>query len=250
MTKQKHFFLFRGLIREAMHWADFPDTLQEQFPGCSVTTIDIPGAGAFYQQSSPLSVKKMVEKMRQIYLEKFQQGQEPILVAISLGGMIAAQWMKDHPADFEKAILINTSYGGISPVFKRLKPRAFTYLLKVPLLKGRDKEAHILKLVTNHAHIFDKTLHLWDEIQKQRPVSLKNTFRQLVAGGTFRIGNFKPTIPVLILASTNDRMVSVDCSRSISKSWNAPIYEHPTAGHDLTGDDPEWVARKVIEFSK
>ena len=186
--------------------------------------------------------------MRQAYVEHKKDDEECVLVAISLGGMIAAQWLKDHPQDFDKAILINTSYGGISKVFERLKVTALIHLLKVPFLKGRAKEAHILRLISNHKNVFDDTLNLWEEIQKERPVSLINTVRQLAAGGLFRIGNFKPELPILILASVNDRMVSVECSRAIALIWGSQIIEHATAGHDLSADDPNWIVDRIKEF--
>ena len=249
MTKQKHFFLFRGLIREAKHWGEFPELLAAAHPNSRVSMIDIPGAGVYFLSPSPLSIRKMVEGMRRVYLEHKKENEECILLAISLGGMIAAQWLKDYPQDFDKAILVNTSYGGISRVFDRLKFSAFIHLLKVPTLKGRAKEAHILRLVSNHKNVFDKTLNLWVDIQKEQPVSLSNTIRQLAAGGLFRIGNFKPTLPILILASVQDRMVSVDCSRAIAQKWNSEIHEHPTAGHDLSADDPHWIVNKVKEFT-
>ena len=248
MTKQKHFYLFRGLIREAKHWADFPELLQSAFPKAKITTIDIPGAGVYFRSPSPLSIRKMVEEMRQVYLETKKASDDPILLAISLGGMIAAQWLKAYPQDFNQAILVNTSYGGISGPFDRLKVSALMHLLKVPLLKGRAKEAHILRLVSNHKNRFDKNLNLWEAIQKERPVSLANTIRQLVAGGLYRIGQFTPQLPILILASTEDRMVSVACSRAIAVKWQAPIFEHPTAGHDLSGDAPEWIVEKIKDF--
>ena len=248
MTKQKHFVLSRGLIRESKHWGDFPRLLEAAYPGSKITMIDIPGAGVHFRTPSPLSVRKMVEKMRRAYLENKGENEECILLAISLGGMIAAQWMKDFPEDFQKAVLVNTSYGGVSGLFERLKPAALAYLFKVPTLKGRAKEAHILRLVSNHKNVFDKTLDLWEVIQKERPVSLANTIRQMVAGGTFRIGNFRPSMPVLILGAVQDRMVSVNCSRAIAEKWQSPYYEHPTAGHDLSADDPLWIIERMKEF--
>lgn len=248
MTKQKHFYLLRGLIREAEHWGEFPELLTQAIPGSRYTLIDIPGAGKYFRSPSPLSIKKMVEKMRQSYLETAQEGEERILLAISLGGMISAQWLKDYPQDFEKVILMNTSYGGISPLFDRLKPSALLHLLKVPVLQGRAKEAHILRLVSNHDNVFDSTLNLWDKIYQERPVSLSNSLRQLTAAGLFRIGHFKPQIPVLLLASVQDRMVSVECSRAIGKKWGFEVIEHPTAGHDLSADDPAWIVKHIQEF--
>lgn len=248
MTKQKHFYLLRGLIREARHWGKFPELLGNACEGSRISTIDIPGAGVHFRSPSPLSMGEMVEEMRREYLKHKTENEETILLAISLGGMIAAQWMKDYPQDFEKAILINTSYGGLSPLFDRLKISALQHLLKVPVLKGRAKEARILELVSNHHDNFENNLNLWEEIQKERPVSLVNTIRQLTAATRFQIGDFVPSIPVLILASVNDRMVSVECSRTIAKKWQAKIVEHPTAGHDLSADDPQWIADKAREF--
>lgn len=185
--------------------------------------------------------------MRQDFLKVRNEDEEAYLVAISLGGMIAVEWMKRFPADFKRATLINTSFGGISPVYHRLFPSALLFLLKVPVLKGRSKESRILELVTNHKEIFNDTLDMWEVIQKERPVSLANTIKQLLAGATFTVGEFYPPIPLQILASTNDRMVSVECSRAIAKKWDLPILEHPTAGHDLSVDDPKWVAEKIRE---
>ena len=249
MTKQKHFYLIRGLIREARHWGDIPELLRTSCPGCKVTTIDIPGAGIYSASPSRLSLKKMVEEMRRVYRETAQADEEKVLVAISLGGMIAAQWLKLQEDDFHKVVMINTSFGGMSPIFDRLRPGALGFLLKVPLMKGREKEARILRLVSNHNQVFDKTLDLWEKIQQENPVTLYNTIKQLAAAAIFRVGDFKPSIPVLILASVSDRMVSVNCSRVIAKSWGASIVEHTTAGHDLSADDPKWIVKEILKFT-
>lgn len=247
MTKQKHFYLIRGLIRESRHWGNFSDFLKAEFPDCLITYIEIPGAGSLFKENSPLSVNAMVKTMREEYLKNKTKDEEAVLVAISLGGMIACEWVKNYPEDFHSMALINTSFGDVSPLFHRLKFDAIKYLLKVPLLKGKQKEEWILKLVKNHTHDFEEVLDLWAQIQTDRPVAAKNALRQLFAAATFRLGNFRPAIPVVILGSTNDRMVSVECSRAISKKWNVPLYEHPTGGHDLSADDSKWISEKIKE---
>ncbi|MCM2348785.1 MAG: alpha/beta hydrolase [Bacteriovoracaceae bacterium] len=248
MTKQKHFYLIRGLIREKAHWGNFLDHLQATFPNAKLTPIDIPGAGDYHSTASPLSVSGMVEVMRRDYLKAKLAEEDAHFIAVSLGGMIAVEWMKKYPTDFSGGTLINTSMGGISPFHHRLIPEALLFLLRVPFLQGRGKESHILKLVTNHQETFGENLDLWDSIQKERPVSFENSLRQLFAAGTFRPGQFIPPLPLHLLASTNDRMVSVECSRAIAKKWHTPIEEHPTGGHDLTSDDPKWVADRIKDF--
>jgi pimeloyl-[acyl-carrier protein] methyl ester esterase len=247
MTAQKHFYLIRGLIREAAHWGDFLDYLKKGYPEAKITTIDIPGAGEYFRSTSPLSITGMVEQMRKVFKTHSLPEEENILIAISLGGMIAANWMQAHPEDFARCVLINTSYRDYSPVYERLKPQALAYLLKVPTLKGRAKEAHILKLVSNNTDRFESTLNLWEKVQEQRPVSLKNTIRQLLAAARFKSNGFKPKIPTLILAASADRMVSVECSEKIANAWGVPIMIHPTGGHDLSADDPQWIVEKIKE---
>ncbi len=248
MTKQKHFYLVRGLIREKAHWGSFVEHLKSKHPGARVTAIDIPGAGTYWQGPSPSTIKGMVEKMRQDYLLAHSPDEESHLVAISLGGMIGVEWLRHYPEDFKQATFINTSFGGISPVYQRLMPSALGHLLRVPFLKGREKEGHILKLVSNHPEVFTSTLDLWESIQKERPVGLKNTLTQLFAGATFHVGEFIPRVFLTLIASTHDRMVNVECSRAIAKKWKVPLIEHPTGGHDLTVDDPEWVADKISKL--
>lgn len=249
MTKQKHFYLIRGLIREQAHWGRFLVELQSAFPEAKISTFDIPGAGIYHTGQSPLTIRKIVDHIRQDFLQVRQESESAHLIAISLGGMIAVEWMKRYPEDFGAATLINTSLGGYSPLFHRLTPSALFYLLKVPFLKGRDKESRILRLVSNHKNVFDETLNLWERIQKERPVTLSNTIRQLLAAATYRPGDFCPKIPVLIIVGAQDRMVDASCSRIIARRWNVPIIEHPTGGHDLTSDAPLWVAREIKKAS-
>lgn len=245
MAKENHFYLLRGLIREKGHWKPVIHELQLQFPGAKITMIDIPGAGDHVKKSSPFTIGGMVEEMRQEYLAEKKENERSVLVAISLGGMIAVEWIKRYPDDFQLLTLINTSLGSVSKTHERLLPKAFLHLLAVPLLKGRAKEARILRLVSNHQQVFDSTLNHWEEIQRERPVSLGNTLRQLLAAALYGSGNFRPAIPVVILASVNDRMVSVNCSRELAKKWDATLKEHPTGGHDLSVDDPAWVVLKI-----
>ncbi len=245
MTKQKHFYLIRGLIREQAHWGRFLTDLQEAFPDAKISAFDIPGAGIYHTKKCPLSIKKIVDHIRQDYLREKIFGESAHFIAISLGGMIAVEWMKRYPDDFHSGTLINTSLGGHSPIFNRLLPSAFFYLMKVPLLNGRNRESHILRLVSNNKNVFDETLDLWEEIQSERPVNLGNTVRQLVAAATYYPRNFCPKIPLLILAGIQDRMVDVSCSRAIAKKWNMTIVEHTSGGHELTTDAPEWVVREI-----
>jgi pimeloyl-ACP methyl ester carboxylesterase len=99
--------------------------------------------------------------------------------------------------------------------------------------------------VSNRPDNYPAVSSYWAEIAQKRPVSLPNTLRQLFAASRFKTDGFIPKIPILFLASTHDRMVDVSCSKAIAKAWNKSIVEHPEGGHDLTTDDPTWVAKEI-----
>ncbi len=248
MNKQKHFILIRGLTREAAHWDDFPEILLEKFPSAKVTSLDLPGVGVNLHSEVPLSVEQMTHQMRSQLPEPLSENEDKILISVSLGGMVATAWMKLYPQDFRRMIIINSSFKDYSYFFQRLRPSSLKTLIKIPFLKGVHKEKKIIELVTNHKHRLPRTLELWHKISQERPVTLTTTVRQLLAASRFKAGKMIPHIPVLLLASTQDRMVSVNCSRKIAKNWNVTLKEHPTGGHDLSNDDPHWIALQISEW--
>jgi len=248
MKKQKHFFLFRGLAREAAHWGDFISTLKTYFPGDKISCIDLPGAGEFVNTISPWSIEKIIPLMRLRFLTLRSSDAENILIAVSLGGMVATQWMKDFPEDFSRVILINTSFGDLSPIHKRLKPIPLLKLLTTPFLKSVIREKIILSIVANNHHKAENTLHEWADINIKRPMKLENILGQIIAGKKFKLKFFKPKIPVLLMTSNQDKLVSPECSMKIAQFWNTQLIVHTTAGHDLTHDDPEWVCQQTREW--
>ncbi|HVK99724.1 MAG TPA: alpha/beta hydrolase [Dongiaceae bacterium] len=242
---RRHFYLVRGLVREARHWGALPDLLRMAFPGARVTTLDIPGAGAYFRDASPTKVEAMVTAMRQDFLQVRREGEDATLIAISLGGMIASHWLHTHRWDFQRAVLINTSFGSLSPMWHRLRPAAMGWLARALMTSANEREGVMLRLVSNHADAYDSSLALWQSIRRERPVSLSNSVRQLWAATRFRSNIGAPPVPVLLLAGRADRMVSVECSRAIARAWRAPLIEHSSGGHDLSVDAPDWILEQV-----
>ena len=233
-------------MREAEHWGPFVGLLRETFPGSDVHCLDIPGAGIHYQDKTPSTIESIVQTMRQELLTIPSTADKPrVLIAVSLGGMIAAQWFQSYPRDFAQAVLINTSYAQFSPPWKRLKPQALKKLLPVFFLRGQSREKQILKVVSNRPHRHNELSRTWANIHKRRPVSVLNSVRQLKAAFHFKGIENSPPLPILLLGSTQDQMVSHDCIKAIAHAWKAPLISHPSAGHDLTTDDPGWAVDKI-----
>jgi len=238
-------FLIRGLIRESGHWGEFLEQLQKQQPNAEIICLEAPGNGVYNKVKSPLRVKNMVKKMRGDYLQTINPTATKVVLATSLGGMIATEWMRTFKKDFDSAILINTSFRGLSRLNKRLRLSSLRWVLRVPFAKGIKREQTISKFASNRTDRHQQLSELWHSIQQKRKVKLKNTLRQLFAASIFTLKKFIPQVPVLIVTSKNDQMVCSECSQKISEYWKCPIVIHETAGHDLSSDEPEWLAEKT-----
>ena len=238
--------LLRGLAREARHWGDFPQILDARLPvGDRVLALDLPGNGSRWRERSPWSVQGMTAAVRG---ELLARGLRPpyVLVALSLGGMVAVQWAATRPSELLGCILLNTSAAHLSPFWQRLQPRSYPLLVRAAVgpVSLRERAVHAM----TSAHAPDpQVLARWASYARTHPVAATNALRQLVAAARFR-APAQVQVPVLVLTSGGDQLVSPDCSRALARAWRLPMSEHPDAGHDLPLDDPVWVAEQIARW--
>lgn len=242
----------RGLARECAHWADFPETFAAKVRGSRIVFADLPGNGRHFASRSPTSVTGMMEFVRHSSLSALSAsegspGASPrYLLAISLGAMVAVEWMSRYPEEIAGAVLINTSLRGINPIQRRLQWRAWPALARI--VSTHDpalREQRILQL-TSRQRAGDSALALaYAGAFRLRPMRRINLLRQLWAAASYHAPPSPPRVPLLLLSSRGDQLVSPECSAAIAIAWQAPLACHPWAGHDLPLDDPEWVADRV-----
>lgn len=238
--------LLRGLLREHRHWGDFPACLQLRLPKHTLITLDIPGNGSLCTQKSPSSITSITESLREQIKPHTKTGRIE-LIAISMGGMVALDWMSRYPAEIAGAVLINTSIRPYSPFYRRLRWRNYGALLSLPWLSAAEREQLILSLTSNRHGRNAPLLEQWIDWQRQKPVMGMNALRQLMAAATFKADQ-KPESPLLLICSRLDRLVDYRCSAAIAAAWDAPYREHPTAGHDLPLDEPQWLADTIAAW--
>ena len=242
----QNWLLLRGLARESAHWGDFIPLLQATFPDANVTMLDLPGTGRFYKEASPRSIKAITDIVRRHALENRCLQQPVTILAISLGAMVAWEWMQRYPDDICGASLINTSFADLSPFYHRLRWQSYGKFVSLVIKRNLgNREKAIVQLVSNLRDQDDQISHEWEKIQNQRPISLNNSFRQIMAAASYRPGNIKPKQPVLLLNGKGDRLVAPICSETIHKKWHLELRSHPWGGHDLTLDDGAWVALQL-----
>lgn len=239
----------RGLTRESAHWGDFPHRFETALPGARVHLLDLPGNGARHQERSPASVAAMVadvrEQMRRLGIRT------PVnLLALSLGAMVATEWAHCAPDDIGACVLINTSMRPFSPFHHRLQPHNYLALLKIVMFARSEEsiEHAVFRMTCNRTESRDRTVTHWTRLRQQRPVRPGNALRQLLAAGRYRAPSHSPAVPLLLLNSTHDHLVSSRCSEAIAQAWACPLHPHPSAGHDLPQDDPAWVIERVREW--
>lgn len=233
----------RGLGRERGHWENFP----ENFGGhlnCAVICLDLPGSGSQCLESSPLSIEETMEKLR----EAAPLGAK-YLFAISLGGMVAVEWARRHPEEIKGLVLINSSLRTFSPLTQRLSLKAWPWLVSTSFTSDiRARERRILEFTAPSVTITPDQLSKRVELFERHPMRRKNFLRQLWAASRYHPPLEAPHVPILILYSEQDRLVDPRCSLKMAKSWKASIHPHPTAGHDLPLEDPDWCCRAVKDW--
>lgn len=238
--------LLRGLVREARHWGSFPETMAEAL-GHRIHTLDLQGVGTEHRRRAPLSIPEYAADLRARWLALQSDGSWG-LVATSLGGMIALDWVTAHPEDFSRLVLINSSARNLAPPWQRFNlgflPRVARAMISSD---DRLKEQTALEMTTN---LVDDRRQLAQEFAGYRqdaPISRSTFLRQFWAASRFRAPG-QVEIPTLVLYSAGDQLVDPICSERLADLLGAERGVHATAGHDLPLDDPQWVCDQIRAF--
>jgi pimeloyl-ACP methyl ester carboxylesterase len=252
--------LLRGLTREARHWGALPQQIAQILEKLAETqgleaepvlALDLPGNGEFCGQASPRSVRAMVDFARQQLRER---GLAPpySLLAMSLGGMVAADWAQHYPQEIARLVLVNTSLRAFSGVTQRLRPQNWRSLALLAAHwrhagQAESVERAIHRLTCQCLSTREEDIAAWVIIRRDAPVSAANAWRQLWAAAAFA-GAAAPRCAVLVLSSKGDRLVNPRCSARLASAWRAQHQQHPWAGHDLPHDDAEWLCQRLAQW--
>jgi pimeloyl-ACP methyl ester carboxylesterase len=246
-----NWLLLRGLAREQRHWGRFPEVLRARLPGDGVHCLDLPGTGSEHARQSPGSIRAIAADVRARWLALREQHGGPwSLCAISLGGMVAMQWCGDHPLDFVRAVLINTSAGNLSAPWRRIDLRVLPRVLRT--LVSRDalgRQRNMLEMTTRLATNLPELAARWAKVQEESPIRRATVLRQLWAGARFR-APARIEAPVLVLAGARDPFTDPGCPKKVAAHFGARLEVHPDAGHDLPLDAPDWVAERIADWAR
>ncbi|MEN9304004.1 MAG: hypothetical protein RL264_2433 [Bacteroidota bacterium] len=239
-----NFYLIRGLSRESGHWGDFLTYLSKEFPTANFFLLDLPGSGENRANNSPSTIPKIVDFISNKYL--VNESDFNIVLASSLGGVVAYEWVMRFPDYFSGIVLMNTSFKPICKNTERVKPKVLFKLLKILLHpKVLKREKMVLEINTNKAEIPIELIEKWVDIQEKRKMSKWNIFMQAIAGHRYRVAKKSIPIPLLMLGSKMDKLVCSQCIQRVHNVFGGTLIWHETAGHCLPLDEPNWVAIQI-----
>ena len=226
--------LINGLAQNSKHWSPkLIDALKHLSSVDEVVPLDLPGEGRLSHEPSPTRIAHYIPAMRQFHQQELARSGPRLLVALSLGGMVAAEWCRQFPDDFQRVVFINTSFGRIAKVCERLRPAA--WLQFVSIFFGRHRrvrEEITLRLVSNHPQQRQETLPVWIDARREYPMASRNALRELYAAWRYAAPDRLPENS-LILCSRHDRLCSYRASEKIAKHYGMPLVVDttPTIGH-------------------
>lgn len=249
MAKKRSLLLLRGLGRESRHWGKFIKFLEQENFLKEILCCDLAGSGKFYKEKGFKTISEIQEHLFEHYYDDFKKASPLCILGLSLGGMVAMEALSKEDDLFSECIFINSSTGKLSPFYKRLKISALPKFLKVAGSKNlKEKEKKILDF-SSKVHKNDKELlYRYMHIAKTAPMKTPALLMQLEAAMRFQGPNKEIKTRGLVLSSANDELVSPECSKKIAEHLSMKHVQHPSAGHDLSLDDPEWVTIQIKNF--
>ncbi len=245
--KPINWFLIRGLTREGRHWGDFPSVLQEVFPNATIQTLNLPGAGDRNHEKSPYSMRAIARDVRAQALFP-TDGRPNYIIAISMGAMVAMEWLKEHPTGLNGAVFMNTSLNILSPFWERLRPKNYLRVLKIALCQSTMERERLTLQSILRIKSPEPLVAEWTSWAESHPMSTRNRLAQLSAAITYGGSLEAPPRPILLLRSLADQLVHPKATARIARAWNMPMSTHPSAGHDLPTEDPHWICEQLIRY--
>lgn len=235
-----------GIGASQFIWRELESRLQSHY---RLTVIDLPGFG----RSSKNTLLKLDIESQSQYIAKIIQALDlnPVyIVGSSMGGAIGL-WLATHKPDLIKKIAV------ISPATNPdLVPLPF---FKIPQLSYFTSffinkwsiKSSISRVLTNKQLLTEERILY----------SLKNFYNHPDSMYCFLLATktlADPRLPeefkktqrdVLILSGLGDQVVKPKYIEELHDLVpNSQLYFHPTGGHHLMEDEPDWVAQHLLTF--
>jgi alpha-beta hydrolase superfamily lysophospholipase len=240
-------FVVLGLSREQGHLPlDFNDKMKAHFPRATVHYLDLPGAGVNLREEVPDSISGMVDFLRNQNIVHFSQKQRKrILIATSLAGMVEAEWLVKYPQDFDAGVMIASSFKETCDFFERTQFITLMRMMNIATsVRPKRSETLTAKININDKELRDGVIDQSMEIQELRPMSKKSLIQQVSAAKKYEFHG-QINIPILLMGSKADRLVTPACIEKTSEFFGATLRMHETSGHGIPVEATDWMLDNI-----
>ncbi len=242
--------LLRGLGRWSDHWLGFDQRLANA--GYRVISVDNRGFGASSEAKLPPggSIQDLAEDVAAIVSREAPEG--AVVVGVSLGGMIGLALASTRPQLVRGLMIINSSVAAAK--LKRISGRALAAILSALLgfKTGYYKIACVLLSLGASAAHRQQLAQMWSDIDSKMKPDPWRMLWQLKAARCFHGMSELMAIkcPVTVVRSTGDLFVDPANSDFIHRQIKgSSLVSHPTAGHEITFEDPDWLTSAIKKFA-
>lgn len=242
----KNWIFLRGLTRGNIHWGEFADLFLAANPDAQIEYLEIPGNGLLSRDLTPTDPVMVIDFLKN--KSQFANSNKTYhLCGISLGGMIALKWAELYPDQVESVTVINSSLSQYSAFYQRLRPQNYPPLVGALLERDTyEQEKTILKVTSNKFEQNEKYLSSFAQFAREHKVSRSSFIRQLILANNIHIHQLGKN-KLTVLLGAGDRLVHPSCSEQIAKNLKGRLVIHPTAGHDLPLDEPQWLVEQLLK---
>lgn len=244
-----HWLILPGMNSDQRHWSSFAERLSRELPeGASLLRLDLPGFGSQHRRHSPWSISAIGEDLRRRWFLGRDSRPGPWgLLGHSLGGMIGMRWCERHPDDFARLVLVNSSAMNTSPPHRRMSLTLVPDILEILMHPDAEVRSRTYLKISTRLVDPERLLPNWVRYLDEHPPSKRSLVAQFLAASRFRApSRLKPRTRVL--CSEGDAFTDPSCSRLLARRLGAPVHVHPTAGHELLIDDPDWTVQELLDF--
>jgi pimeloyl-ACP methyl ester carboxylesterase len=224
-------------------WLDVPEALEQR--GYSVLTPDLRGTGGSDVPLPPYSIAAMAADLAQI-LAHAERG-PALVVALSMGGMVAQRLCLDHPERIAGLVLAATTCG--LPHGKLPSPRFSLLVLRSIVAPESTLPALRRMMLAPGRYDRDPTIFdAWDRAQLEIEMPAAGVVGHLTAAAAhstgFALGRVR--CPTVAVAGEGDQIIPAENARIIARLIpGAELLILPDAGHAFPLEQPEAIARSI-----
>lgn len=237
--------LIHGLGANLTVWRHLIPLLKDKY---RVLALDLPGFGLSpdlehrYGAELDLLNELIVDLIHHLKI------QGPVhVVGNSMGALIALGLMESNPRLFTKSVLINPA---LAPGLAWLPVHQMQWLA-LPVSKFVKKDLiRILynRTISNPKNLEPEVLEFTSNNFVGNPNGLKSFARYVGLIKRQSLKKFEPSHSLFIF-SEGDRVVTKRHRKTIQALYpQAKVLTHPTGGHQLQEDEPQWLSEQISHF--